>query len=174
MEASGHQDALSYLFSIFERGYTEQTVRELHRLFYFRIDSPKAGEYRQENVIITGTDYMPPPFEKIPELMARFNSKRKETAHPIKLAASAHEELANIHPFVDGNGRTARLLMNLILLREGFPIVSIPPLYRGRYLDAAKAGNKEDSGPFLEFLVQVTEQGLLDYLLMLDNLSLVK
>lgn len=171
MEALGHKDALSFLFEIYENGYSEQVICELHRLFYFRIDSISAGKYRTANVIITGTDYLPPNFETVGELMAGFGSKISKKVHPLEHAAKAHEELVNIHPFIDGNGRTARLLLNLILLQSGFPVVVIPPIYRARYIDAARAGNRGNSRPFLEFLAQVTEQGLTDYLRMLEKLQ---
>ncbi len=170
MEALGHRDALSYLFTACSGGYNEKVICELHRLFYFRIDENNAGAYRRENVIITGTNYLPPDSDDVPNLMSKFCNYDK-SQHPIEHAALAHQELVNIHPFVDGNGRTARLLMNLILLGNGYPIIVIPPIYRGRYIDAAKAGNLGDPLPFREFLAQVVEQGLIDYLRMLKKLK---
>ena len=171
MEALGHKDALSWLFTIYKDGYTEATIRELHRFFFLRIDQTEAGHYRRQNVVITGTDYMPPKHEHVPALMAKFGAGFSPAWHPIEHAAKAHEQLVNIHPFIDGNGRTARLLMNLILLRAGYPIVSIPPLFRGRYLAAADAGSRGDSKPLLQLLSEATEQSLRDYLRMLEALK---
>jgi Fic family protein len=171
MEALGHRDALAWLFTVYQQGYTEATIRELHQLFFHRIDQTEAGCYRRENVLITGTDYLPPRHEQVPALMAKFGSSYLPEWHPIKHAAMAHTELVNIHPFVDGNGRTARLLMNLILLRAGYPIALIPPIYRTRYIEATKAGNKGDVMPFLGLLSQVAEQSLRDYLRLLEGLN---
>lgn len=171
MEALGHKDALSFLFKVYKAGYEEATIRELHRLFFLRIDQREAGQYRKKGVLITGTDYLPPKAEEVPAVMAEFGSQFKAEWHPILHAAKAHEELVNIHPFIDGNGRTARLLMNLIFLRAGFPVVSIPPIYRGRYIEASRAGNKGDSLLFLKLLTEVTEQSLRDYLRQLDSLK---
>lgn len=171
MEAVGHRDALQFLFAVFKNGYSEATILELHRLFYHRIDQAAAGKYRSEGVVITGTDYVPPKASEVPELMAKFGAKFRSTWHPIEHAAKAHEELVNIHPFVDGNGRTARLLVNLILLRAGYPVAIIPPLFRVQYIEATKAGNRGHSAPFLDLLKRVVVQSLRDYLRLLEKLS---
>ncbi len=171
MEALGHKDALTFLFKAYEQGYSESTIKELHRLFYLRVDQTEAGQYRREGVLITGTDYLPPKAEDLEKLMVQFGSTFKKSFHPIEHAAKAHEELVNIHPFIDGNGRTARLLMNLILLRAGFPIVTIPPIYRARYIEATRAGNKGNSKPFLDLLESCVEQSLRDYLRQLERLQ---
>lgn len=171
MEAIGHRDALNWLFGVYKDGYSESTIKELHRLFFHRIDQAEAGSYRSEGVLITGTDYIPPKALEVPELMARFGRGIKSNLHPIEQAAKAHEELVNIHPFIDGNGRTARLLMNLVLLRAGYPIVAIPPIFRARYIEATRAGNKGDSAPFLKLLTEVSCQSLRDYLRQLEALK---
>ncbi|MCX6130909.1 MAG: Fic family protein, partial [Proteobacteria bacterium] len=171
MEALGHRDALTYLFTVYQQGYTEATIRELHQLFFHRINQGEAGRYRRENVLITGTDYLPPKHEQVPALMAKFGSSHSPGLHPIERAGLAHMELVNIHPFIDGNGRTARLLMNLILLRAAYPIALIPPIFRARYIETTKAGNKGDSMPFLSLLSQVAEQSLRDYLRLLEGLG---
>lgn len=177
LEALGHRDAVQYLYEVYKNEWNESTVMQLHRLFYFRINEDQAGQYRRDSVIITGTDYIPPPPKKIPALMANFAAKEKQKIHecgklehPILKAAHAHEGLVNIHPFIDGNGRTARLLMNLILLQHGYPVVVVPPIVRARYIEATKAGNKNDSQPFQELLAELTQQALEDYLRMLDKL----
>lgn len=171
MEAVGHKDALTYLFKVYKEGYSEKEILELHKLFYYRIDSSNAGSYRKENVIITGTDYEPPRSEEVGRLMENFELELSSELHPIEHASKAHQKLVNIHPFVDGNGRTARLLMNLILLREGFPIVSIPPIWRAKYIKAVSVGNWGDNSLFLKFMCDVTEQNLIDYLRLLRRLK---
>ena len=96
----------------------------MHRLFYYRIDAKQAGKYRKRRVIITGTDFIPPAPERIPEMMKAFVDRipdQRAAYQPIQFAAIIHEELVTIHPFIDGNGRAARLLMNLALLQAGYP-----------------------------------------------------
>jgi len=109
---------------------TEANVKKLHRLFYYRIDAKQAGKYRKRRVIITGTDFIPPAPERIPEMMKAFVDRipdQRAAYHPIQFAAIIHEELVTIHPFIDGNGRAARLLMNLALLQAGYPSGDHPP-----------------------------------------------
>lgn len=170
-EAVGHRDALAWLFKVYRDGYSEATIKELHKLFYQRISPSEAGHYRKEGVFISGTEYLPPKAEQLGRLMADFGKDFKPAWHPIEHAAKAHESLVNIHPFIDGNGRTARLLMNLILLRGGFPIISIPPIFRARYIAAAEEGNQGSSLAFIKLLTEVTEQSLRDYLRKLENLE---
>lgn len=102
-----------------DRKITEETIRKLHRLFYQKVDADQAGQYRSIQVYISGTEYIPPSPKDIPQLMKPLTDQihfSHSTPHPIELAAMAHKRLVYIHPFVDGNGRTARLLMNLILV----------------------------------------------------------
>ena len=98
--------------------FHETDILHLHGLFYGSIDPDHAGRYRSGQVFISGTEYIPPPAEEVPiqmsSLVGDLNS-RKDTMHPVLLAAYAHRRLVDIHPFQDGNGRTARLLMNLSL-----------------------------------------------------------
>jgi len=123
LEALGHSDAYDLLFRLAKhQDITEANVKELHRLFYYRIDQDQAGKYRKQRVIITGTDFIPLSPEKIPDLMRSFIAAIPDNMsknHPIEFAAVIHKELVTIHPFIDGNGRAARLLMNLALLQAG-------------------------------------------------------
>ena len=170
LEVLGHGEALNHLFKIYKKGISEDAIKNLHRLFYYRIDSEWAGKYREQGVIITGTDFTPPHYEHLPVLMKDFLTSIETKKHPIEQAAKIHEGLVNIHPFVDGNGRTARLAMNLVLLKNGYPVLVIPPILRVEYIEAAKAGNKGESQPFLSFLNKVSAQGLKDYLRLLKKL----
>lgn len=138
----------------------ENTILELHRLFYSGIDLYHAGKYRNVRVFITGTDYVPPEPERVPALMNSFISEldqRKRYMHPVDMAAYAHRRLVQIHPFIDGNGRTARLLMNLILINHGYSVVSIPPILRGEYINSLIAAHREESPtdfPFRKLIFQ--------------------
>jgi Fic family protein len=91
--------------------------------------------------------------------------------HPVEYSALLHLRLANIHPFVDGNGRTARLLMNLALLQGGYIITIIPPVLRREYLDTLKASNRGDSKPFIDLIVSMVYESQKDYLRLLETLT---
>ena len=160
-EAEGHAEAFDYMLAVASEGepaITEETIRGIHRLFYRRLDEKSAGNYREHQVIITGTEYVPPAAGDVPGMMERFVSSfesRKYNTHPVILAAYVHRRLVDIHPFEDGNGRTARLLMNLILVNKGYQIISIPPVLRPDYISALRiAQRKADPSdiPFNELI----------------------
>ena len=108
---------------------------EIHRRVLGYVDPTESGMFRRTQVFVGG--HIPPGPHHIPLLMDEFskwlNSDIAARLHPIKLAALAHYKLVHIHPFIDGNGRTSRLLMNMILMQAGFPPVIIPKQERHRY-----------------------------------------
>jgi Fic family protein len=129
-----------------------------------------AGRYRRVQVMIKGSSFMPPqPFLVSKEMEDFFiwYETHKNSLHPIVLAAELHERLVTIHPFIDGNGRTSRLVMNLILLQNGYVIANIKGDYdnRMRYYNALETAqtknNKED---FLLFVAQIEKESLERYL----------
>jgi fido (protein-threonine AMPylation protein) len=101
----------------------EKEILELHGMILQGIDDANAGRYRTLMVRISGSTVVLPNAQKVPQLMGQFASWLKSPTglHPAELAAQAHYRLVSIHPFVDGNGRTARLLMNLLLMQKGYP-----------------------------------------------------
>ena len=123
---------------------TEDIIKRLHYLFYCGIDLNAAGQYRTEQVFITGTEYLPPAPEDVPGQMSEFMEElaKKDAMHPVAYAAYAHRRLVDIHPFRDGNGRTARLLMNLILVSKGYCLVTIPPVLRLDYISALQQAQR--------------------------------
>lgn len=173
LEALGHSEAYDLLFRLAKgRDITEANIKELHRLFYYRIDTKQAGKYRKRRVIITGTDFMPPGPERIPDLMKSFIAGLPETSanhHPVEFAAIIHKELVTIHPFIDGNGRAARLLMNLALIQAGYPMAIIPPILRRDYLDTLNKTHKGDDGPFVKFIAGVCYESAKEYLRLLEG-----
>lgn len=141
-EVSGHSEAYDLVCQLGgNQGFSEREIGTVHELFFYRIDRENAGRYRTVPVIITGTEYLPPAPADVPERMREFVESLPELRrnhHPVEFAAIVHLELVNIHPFIDGNGRTARLLMNLALIQDGYVITIIPPLLRGDYLTLVK------------------------------------
>lgn len=174
-EAIGHSDAYDYLFKLVNNdGFSEDDVLKLHELFYLRIDKENAGRYRTVPVIITGSSHKPPPPSKIEEYMSKFLSeslKLKEEKHPIEFASIVHSRLVTMHPFIDGNGRAARLLMNLILMQKGYVITIIPPILRNDYLETVSRSNKGEEQPFINFISSMVYESAKDYLRLIKELD---
>ena len=147
---------------------------EFHKLFYYRIDKENAGVYRKVPVIIAGADVKFAPPSKIKRLMQEFVREipsLTEKNHPVLYSALLHLRLVTIHPFIDGNGRTARLLMNLALLQSGYVITIIPPILRREYLDSLKASNRGDNKPFINLMITMVYESQKDYLRILQTLN---
>ena len=141
-EAVGHSAAYDYIFSLInKKAFKLNDIKEIHRLFYKHIEESEAGKWRNNNIIVTGTDYIFPKPDEIENKMLACtdwaNSSRNKL-HPIDFAAILHLKFVTIHPFVDGNGRVGRLLMNLALIQDGYMLALIPPLLRYEYLSSIK------------------------------------
>lgn len=162
-ETTGHARAYDHMLTIARSdslSISENVIRRLHYLFYNGIDPEAAGEYRKGQVFITGTAYVPPAAEEVPGCMVTFVTELAEKRgklHPVELAAYAHRRLVDIHPFQDGNGRTARLLMNLILINQGYCIVSIPPVLRYDYIVALQQAQREKAPSDEAFVKLIAE-----------------
>ena len=117
--------------------------------------------------MVLGEIRIPPSPKDIPQLMKHLADQihsSRSTLHPIELAAMAHKRLVDIHPFVDGNGRTARLLMNLILVNAGYGVVSIPPIWRNDYINALSASRRlNDIEPFSKLIAECVIETERDY-----------
>lgn len=128
LEAINHADAIEWLHGLVlgQEEVNRRNLLDLHRLILRSIDMENAGRYRQVPVRISGSEHIPPePYllEKMMEDFFLYYEKLRKILHPIILATEIHERLVSIHPFIDGNGRTARLLMNFILMRSGYTVV---------------------------------------------------
>ncbi|MBM4252725.1 MAG: Fic family protein [Deltaproteobacteria bacterium] len=156
-EATGHAKAYDHMYTLLSNPtITAADVLALHRLFYHQIDSSQAGAYRQEPVIISGSQYPTVAPSKIKNAMSDFFdwlSRHESSLHPVTFAAEAHKRFVFIHPFIDGNGRVARLLMNLCLLRRGYTIAIIPPVLRASYIARLEEAHVDD-GPFMKFIAE--------------------
>jgi len=150
LEAINHHEATLLLADLVRehRPLTESLVKQLHGLILRGIDRENAGVYRSLPVMIAGSRHVPPQPWAVPVQMEQcfaWYGAEGQQAHPVVLAAEMHERIATIHPFIDGNGRTARLTMNLILLSAGYPIAIIPGDTNSRrdYYDALEKANLE-------------------------------
>ena len=166
-EAINHNEAIMLLYRIAERRQPvcERDLLDLHALVLRHIDDTWAGRYRQTRVFITGSPIIPPSHAHVPELMAKFiGGLAVASAHPVKIAADAHYEFAKIHPFVDGNGRSARLLMNLLLLQRDYPLTIIPADQRTAYITAMDDADRGDRLPFYRVICAAVDRSLELYL----------
>lgn len=175
LEAIGHRDAVEKLMDVIQarEPIIESLVLELHRLILYRIDASIAGRYRDVPVIVTGTDYQFPLPGDVPRLMADFwawfGADETKALHPVESAAHAHLKFVMIHPFADGNGRVARLLMNLILARAGYVIAIVPMVLRGEYMAALSQANRGITRPFVELIAHLEREALQDLIRTLEG-----
>jgi Fic family protein len=174
-EAIGHSEAFDLIYKLAKKdAITERQILDLHKLFYFRTNAKQAGRYRKIGVVVTGSTLNFPRPAELKKTMQDFTAEipdKRAGKHPIEFAAWLHIGLVSIHPFIDGNGRTARLLMNLALLQAGYPIAIIPPMLRGDYIDALKASNRGNKQPFINLLSNMLCESQRDYLRLLSNLG---
>lgn len=154
-EAVGHARAYDYMFTLLHADtVTEENIQCLHRLFYQDIDAAHAGAYRTIPVFISGSNFPVSAPDAIPvamrELIHWAGTERKHL-HPIQQAALLHQKFVFIHPFIDGNGRVGRLLMNILLIQNGWLPVIIPPIRRADYIYLLEKAHT-DPEPFIEFI----------------------
>ncbi len=175
LEATNHAAALRgimELVSVKTSDLSESTVLDIHNTILRGIDDGNAEHYRSVPVRISGSEVILPNPRKVPDLMAHFieNITTESNLHPVELAAEAHYQLVTIHPFVDGNGRTARLLMNLILMQHGFPPALIRKRDRLRYigsLEKAQLGGSKDA--YYKIIAAAVDRSLDIYLKALSD-----
>jgi len=171
LETKDHHEALEMVYELIcpdsKPTLSEHLIRTIHQLVVKKTDEEFAGKYRISNVFIGGADHTPPDALQIPVDMRRLMmwfTKQQQQLHPIELAALFHHKLVFIHPFIDGNGRTARLVMNIILMRSGYPLTVILKNDRKKYYRALQAADKENLIPLVKFIAQAVEQSLDIYL----------
>ena len=157
-EATGHAKAYDAMWTLLDpaKPVTEGDLCMLHRLFYSQVDESQAGHYRTQRVFISGSRFTPPPPDKLPVQMAAlvdWLAVAEKQLHPVMLAAEAHRRFVFIHPFIDGNGRVSRLLMNICLLRHGYTLAIVPPILRVEYIQALERAHT-DPKPFDIFIAE--------------------
>lgn len=156
-EALGHAQAYDFMFSLLNKNtISEEDILTMHKMFYSEIDSDNAGVYRKSPVIITGSKYPVCQVETIQkemEQLIEWVNTCRESYHPVEFAAVFHEKFVFIHPFIDGNGRIARLLMNALLIQSGYLLAVIPPILRHEYIALLEKAHMDDK-PFIQFICE--------------------
>lgn len=171
LEAKSHKEALDYLYSLVEKDkkntVSERFIRSLNQIVMQDIEKVWAGKYRNSAVIIGGADHKPPEALEVPRLMRSlidWVGDNKKKMHPVELAGILHHKLVFIHPFFDGNGRTSRLAMNIVLMQSGFPLVIVLKNDRKRYYRTLSLADQGDYAPFVSFIASAVERTLDIYL----------
>lgn len=170
LEAINHKEAILFLEDLVKNNSSlnEFDIKSVHNIVLRGIDSKNAGKYRNENVIISGAKHIPSDSilvsEKMEKLILRYNGWCVRY-HPIIVAALLHGEFVKIHPFIDGNGRTARLLMNFEIIKNGYPPIIIKNEIRLQYYELLdKAHTTGDYTDFIKLVAKAAEESLDLYL----------
>ena len=158
-ETVGHGKAYNFMFTLIgEKRISAANIKAMHRLFFKEIDEDNAGVWRKEPIMVSGTDYVFPHPDELEEIMAELDSwieNERSNYHPLTFAALLHLKFVSIHPFIDGNGRASRLIMNLALIQDGYQLAIIPPVLRMEYNDTIRRyQNKGKSEPFCDFIAE--------------------
>jgi len=171
-EVINHKEAIDYIKDLVKEKepLSKRILLDIHHLILKNIDNENAGRYRNVDVMISGSAHKPPTFLQVENLMEEyfnFYEENKSTLNPVILSAEIHERLVTIHPFIDGNGRTSRLVMNLILLQHGFPITNISSQndLRDEYytsLETVQTGESKEL--FHTFIAKNIKESLIKYL----------
>lgn len=175
LEAINHAKAFEFIknAAIQNIKIDEDFVLQIHKIILSGIDDSNAGFYRSVRVRISGSQTVLPNPLKVPDLMNDFGKWLVEKDDDILIKAiEAHYRLVTVHPFVDGNGRTARLLLNAMLLENGYAPIIIRKIDRRRYLSTLETyQTKEDSGPYYKFMLSALNKSLK---MMIDLLDITK
>jgi Fic family protein len=168
-EVVNHQEAIRLVESLARQQTPISAfhVRQLHALVLAKIDDENAGQYRNLPVRIVGAAHEPPPAWDVSAQMndwAVWLQEQEGEIEIVALAALAHHKLVAIHPFLDGNGRTARLIMNLVLLRAGYPPAIIARVNRRQYYRVLAQADSGQAAPLVNFVGRAVERSLTLYL----------
>jgi Fic family protein len=164
LEVINHRDAIIYVEEIVRNNepLSEWQIKSIHRLILKGIHDDYAGTYRKENVLISGAKHIPPDALQVAHQMEQFikwYDNEGQYLHPIARAALVHSDFVKIHPFIDGNGRTARLLLNFELMKSGYPPIVIEKETRSEYYAALdEAHTTGDTEKFVRLVSNMVDQ----------------
>lgn len=173
-EAVNHQEAIELIenLAVKNTAITSKVIHEIHALILQKIEKEYAGRYRNSGVRISGANFVPPNALKVPTLMDELIEWLNDEHTAIHIAVKAalfHHRFVWVHPYFDGNGRTVRLVFNLLLMREGFPPAIILRNDRKKYYDALNKANNGDYSKIVLLVIQAIERSLDIYLSNLNN-----
>lgn len=170
LEVINHREAILYIEEIIrnQEELSEWQIKNIHAIVLKGIIPSEAGRYRQENVFISGAEHVPPDFLQVPEqmqAMMEWYHEEGQKRHAVERAAILHSDFVKIHPFVDGNGRTARLLLNFELMKAGFVPIVMKKEKRLDYYNALDYSHV--TGKYQDFinLVALSVENMLDFYL---------
>ncbi len=168
LEAVNHLEAINYVYDIIENkeGFSEWTIKNIHQLVLKGIDRDNAGKYRNVDVYIKGSEFKPPNHYLVKGQIEKMMEWHKNSdLHPIEKAARLHTDFVQIHPFVDGNGRTARLLLNFELMKNDYVPIIIKNEKRLDYYHAIReADSKGDYKDIYNLVAGLEKEMLINYL----------
>lgn len=171
-EVVNHQEAIEFVESLASNEYVlnKLDLLSIHHLVLQKIEKDFAGKYRTSGVRISGANFVPPNALKVDEFVSELIDFANDSEVDILIrSAIFHHRFVWIHPFFDGNGRTARLLLNLILMKSGFPPAIILKNDRKKYYDALNQANNQDYSKLVLLILQAVERTLDIYLGNLNN-----
>jgi len=171
-EIINHKEAIDYIKDAVKKknSYNKRLLLDIHQLILKNINPQDAGKYRNIDVFISGSEHKPPTFLQVESLMEdyfKYYEDNKDILNPVLLSAELHNRLVTIHPFIDGNGRTSRLIMNLVLLQHGFPITNISSrndLREDYYKSLETSQVNGNHEVFNLFIVKNAKESLIKYL----------
>ena len=177
LEVIGHKEAIDYIEELArqETGIGEREIKNVHNIIMRAIMPDEAGRYRMLDVKAAGTDHIYPEHFRLLDLMHDYvywlGFENSGNLHPVVFATEAHYRFVSIHPFLDGNGRTARLLQNLILIRLGYPIAVITNECRKDYIDSLvyAQNNAGDTDALIKIVAEASRESMIDYLRILST-----
>ncbi len=158
LETINHREAIIFIEKLIQNNekLTEWNLKSIHALILKEIDNRNAGKYRNENVLISGAKHIPPKHYELDYLMQKLLKEYHaewRSYHPVIKATLLHGEFVKIHPFIDGNGRTARLLLNFELMKYGYTPIIIKNERRAEYYDAIDlAHTTSNYGQFIKLV----------------------
>lgn len=172
-EAVNHQDAIEHIESLAQPSYSLKTsdILDVHAMVLQKIEKDFAGRFRTSGVRISGANFVPPNALKVGNLMDDLVDW-VNTTNELNIAIKSsifHHRFVWIHPFFDGNGRTARLLFNLLMMKEGYPPAIILKNDRKKYYNALNKANTGDYGKLALLVLQALERSMDIYLSSLEN-----
>lgn len=174
LETINHREAIFFIEELIsnKEPLSEWNIKNIHALILKEIDNTNAGKYRSENVVISGAEHIPPKHYEIGDLMQKLIAEYQsewEGFHPVVRATLLHGEFVKIHPFIDGNGRTSRLLLNFELMQNGYPPIIIKNAERARYYDVLDlAHTTMNYQPFVKLVSELVIESAKLWLSVLD------